>query len=99
MLAAGPGWNWATVKALYPDAETYGTQLRALETYAKANPDKSEAPFLLAYHYLVLGENQTAVKQLEVVAKLLPKDELAPQMIKVLKTPPDDDTGKPKPGM
>ena len=98
VLAAGPGWNWATVKDLYPDTDTYANQLKALEAYAKANPDKSEAPFLLAYHYLVLGETQPAVKQLEVVTKLLPKDELAPQMIKVLKSPPEDDTGKPKPG-
>ena len=45
---------------LYPDVDTYTNQLRALEAYVRTNPSSSSGQFLLAYHYLVQGNNDAA---------------------------------------
>lgn len=84
VLASGPGWDWQTMKALYPDVQTYTDQLRALESYQKSNPNSAEASFLLAYHYLVLGYPDAAVKQLQNVVRLLPNDQLSAQLLQGL---------------
>jgi thioredoxin-like negative regulator of GroEL len=94
VLAAGPGWTWETMAAMYPNSATYTDQLRALEAYASANPKSSAARFLLAYHYLVLDEPSEAVKQLQAVVKLSPNDQLAKQLLQAF-TKPDTDTPKP----
>src|SRR5262249_50724606 len=77
VLAAGPGWNWATMRELYPDEDTYTRQLRALEEYIRKNPKSAEARFVLAYQYLVLGTKDPAVDQLKEVVDLQPQDKLA----------------------
>ena len=87
VLAAGPGWDWETLKTLYPDTATYTQQLRSLEQYAKEHPDAGSANFLLAYHYLVLNHREAAVKQLDQVVKKVPGDNLAAQLLSVLKRP------------
>jgi tetratricopeptide (TPR) repeat protein len=87
VLSVGPGWTWETVRELYPDPEQYTRQLRALEHYARANPNSSDGSFLLAYHYLVLDHVANAVKELQKFAKLVPQDKLAPQLIAAF-TPP-----------
>jgi thioredoxin-like negative regulator of GroEL len=79
---------------MYPNVETYTQQLRALEAYVGANPKSSAARFLLAYHYLVLGNPPEAVKQLQEVVKLTPNDQLAKQLIQAFTKP---DTEAPKP--
>jgi len=84
VLAAGPGWDWDTLKTLYPNEETYTNQLRALEEFSNAHPDAADARFLLAYHYLTLGYTDEAKAELEVVSQLQPKDELSPQLVKLL---------------
>ena len=84
VLAAGPGWDWDTVKALYPDTSVYTAQLRALEDYKKANPDKPDASFLLAYEYLVLGYPDQAASELQQVVKLQPDDKLSAALLKAL---------------
>jgi tetratricopeptide (TPR) repeat protein len=84
VLAAGPGWDWDTLKALYPDTAVYTAQLRTLEDYKKANPDKPDASFLLAYEYLVLGYPDQAEKELEQVVKLQPGDKLSAAILKAL---------------
>jgi tetratricopeptide (TPR) repeat protein len=94
VLAAGPGWDWDTVQSLYADTETYTSQLRALEAYQKANPKDAAASFVLAYHYLVLGHQEAAARQLENVVKWQPKDEVAVQLLKSLKK---GEKGKPAP--
>jgi tetratricopeptide (TPR) repeat protein len=96
VLAVGPGWNWETMSGLYAKPETYTKQLRALEAYARDNPKAADARFLLAYQYLVLGSVPDAVKQLKEFETLVPKDQLAPQLVKALTESPD--TGKPKVG-
>ena len=39
VLAVAPGWDWDTMRSFYPDTQTYTDQLRALEAYARANPE------------------------------------------------------------
>jgi TolA-binding protein len=98
VLAAGPGWNWDTLKSFYDSDKTYQDQLRALEEYSRANPKAAEAHFLLAYHYLVLDGKDYAIKELEEVVKLLPKDQLSALLLKALKEPPPPaDRPQPKP--
>jgi tetratricopeptide (TPR) repeat protein len=84
VLSAGPGWDWNTMKALYPDTATYTKQLRALEDYKKAHPDAPDASFLLAYEYLVLGYPDTAVAELKQVVKLQPSDKLSAAILSAL---------------
>jgi tetratricopeptide (TPR) repeat protein len=94
VLAAGPGWDWETMKYLYPDVSTYTEQLRALESYQKANPKSAEASFVLAYHYLVLGHVDAAIKQMENVVKLLPESQLSTELLAALK----GESSRPSPG-
>ncbi len=84
VLAGGPGWDWDTMRALYPDANTYTTQLRALEQFQKVHPDDTYASFLLAYHYLVMGYPNQAAKQLDRVVKAQPDDKLASALLQAL---------------
>jgi uncharacterized protein (TIGR02246 family) len=84
VLAAGPGWDWETMKSFYPDVAPYTAHLRALEAYQRANPTAPEASFVLGYHYLCLGYPQDAAKQFEIVVKLRPDDRLAAQLLKAL---------------
>jgi tetratricopeptide (TPR) repeat protein len=94
VLSVGPGMNWATMSGLYPDTDTYQSQLRALEAYVRENPKASDGRFLLSYHYLVLGYTEQAVRQLESFSRLVPGDKLAPELVKAFTQEPD--TGKPK---
>lgn len=84
VLSAGPGWNWTTMIGLYPDADTYTNQLRALEAYARENANSSSARFLLGYHYMIEGHNDEAAKQFRVVTQLLPSDQLSASFAKAL---------------
>jgi hypothetical protein len=82
VLAAGPGWNWDTLRGLYPDVTTYTRQLRALEGYARGHASAADARFLLAYHYLTCGHTDAAVEQLKRVTALQPSDTVARQLLK-----------------
>jgi tetratricopeptide (TPR) repeat protein len=90
VLSVGPGWNWQTMSSLYASPDTYTTQLRDLENYQRTNPDAPDGHFLLAYHYLVTDHTQDALTQLEKFAKLVPKDQLAPELIKAFTAAPSD---------
>jgi tetratricopeptide (TPR) repeat protein len=96
VLAAGPGWDWETMHSLYADVETYTEQLRALEAFQKANPKSAEASFVLAYHYLVLGHLDAAIKHLENVVVLLPESELSRELLTALKE--ESNQSAPSPG-
>jgi tetratricopeptide (TPR) repeat protein len=95
VLAAGPGWNWDTIKSFYPDTDTYTRQLRALEADARDKPKLVEDRFVLAYHYFVLGQTDAAVKELEVVTRLQPEDKLSAQMLAALKPKPASSDDRP----
>ena len=84
VLAVGPGWDWDTLKALYPNTMTYTNQLRALEQYTKANPKDAAARFLLAYQYLVTDSRDAAVRTLQSVVALQPNDQLAKYLLQML---------------
>jgi len=84
VLSSGPGWDWATMSELYADPQTYTAQLRDLERYQRDNPRAADGHFLLAYHYLVLGYKDQAVRQLETVVRLQPNDKLSAELLKAL---------------
>jgi tetratricopeptide (TPR) repeat protein len=84
VLSAGPGWDWTTLSALYPNVAVYTAQLRALEQYAKSNPAASEAKFLLAENYLTCGYTAAAAAQFKAVVQLDPKDRLSAQLLNSL---------------
>jgi tetratricopeptide (TPR) repeat protein len=84
VLSAGPCWNWSTLVGLYPDVETYTNQLRSLEAAVKSNVNSAPARFLLAYHYLVEGNNDAAGAEFAGVVKLEPKDQLSSSFAKAL---------------
>jgi tetratricopeptide (TPR) repeat protein len=84
VLAVGPGWDWATMVSLYPDADVYTAQLRKLEQYVQANPGASDARFVLAYHYLTTNYRDAAAKQLEYVVKSVPNDAVSKQLYDML---------------
>jgi tetratricopeptide (TPR) repeat protein len=94
VLAVGPGWNWQTLSGLYANPDTYTKQLRALESYVRNNPQATDGHFLLAYQYLVIGSVPEAVTQLKDFEKLVPTDQLVPELVKAFTESPD--TGKPK---
>jgi tetratricopeptide (TPR) repeat protein len=84
VLTAGPGWNWPTMVGLYPDVDTYNTQLRELEANVRQNPNDPSTRFLLAYHYMVQGHKDAAAAQFQNVVKLEPKDQLAARFAEAL---------------
>jgi tetratricopeptide (TPR) repeat protein len=85
VLAAGPGWHWETLSSVYPSAQTYTTQLRALERYVREHPMDPAGHLVLAYYYLALDERQAAVGQLREVVQLQPSDQVSPAILKALK--------------
>jgi tetratricopeptide (TPR) repeat protein len=84
VLAAGPGWDWKTMSALYPNNDTYTAQLRALEQYIKDHPRDANARFLLGYHYAVLDDYDAAGEQFRLASELQPKDKLSAQLADAL---------------
>jgi tetratricopeptide (TPR) repeat protein len=84
VLTAGAGWDWPTMVGLYPDIDTYTSQLRALEALVRSNPDVASRRFVLAYHYMVMDHVDNARQAFEAVARLQPNDQLAGQFAKLL---------------
>jgi tetratricopeptide (TPR) repeat protein len=84
VLTAGPGWDWTTMVGLYPDVDTYTSQLRALEALVRSNPDVASRRFVLAYHYMVMDHVDNARRTFEEAARLQPNDHLAGQFAKAL---------------
>jgi tetratricopeptide (TPR) repeat protein len=99
VLAVGPGWNWATLISLYPGVDTYTAQLRALEGYLDEHPEAGDARFVLAYHYLATGAKDSAITQLREVVRLVPKDQVAKQLLEMLSptSAPPSPTPNPPP--
>ena len=81
VLSVGPGWNWTTLIGHYADAGPYTEQLRALETYVRANPGSAQSQFLLAYHYIVQGHTDAAADRLKQVVAIQPNDTLSAQLL------------------
>jgi tetratricopeptide (TPR) repeat protein len=81
VLANGPGWDWATMSALYPGVNVYTDQLRALEDYTRSNPDSADAQFVLGYHYMTEGYQDAGIRKFQRVVQLEPKDQLAQRIV------------------
>ena len=79
--ALGPVSDWATLVGYYGDAAAYTTQLRALEKFTRENPKAADARFLMAYHYLMTGQQPAAIEQLQAVTRLAPNDRLAADLL------------------
>ncbi len=84
VLSAGPGWDWTTLIGLYPDVETYTSQLRALEAYCNANPQAASARFVLAAIYLTQGSKDAAAVRLGQVVAIQPQDKLSAQLLQAI---------------
>jgi hypothetical protein len=84
LLAVAPGWDWQTMRSLYPNVETYTEQLRTLEDYAAARRRDAAPRFVLAYHYLVAGHDDAAAQQLDWVTRLEPDDLVAQRLLAAL---------------
>jgi tetratricopeptide (TPR) repeat protein len=103
VLAVGPGWDWTTLSSLYPDIQTYTTQLQALEAFVNSHPKQADARFLLAYHYMTEGHTDEASGQLQKVVNLMPRDKLAADLLRMVQggngaPPPDAVPPAPVPG-
>jgi len=94
LLAVAPGMDWTTMSGLYGDAEDYTTQLRALEARCRKERQDAAAAFVLAYHYLVIGNSDSAVNALNHVVSLKPGDLVAKKMLAALR-PPAASTAEP----
>lgn len=96
VLAVGPGWDWTTLSGLYQSTDTYTAQLRALEKYVGENPKEAHGHFLVAYHYITIGENEPAIRELKKTLELQPKDTVAAEMLRMI-TPADPAATPPAP--
>jgi tetratricopeptide (TPR) repeat protein len=90
ILAAGADWEWRALGSYYANVATYTVQLRALERYVRENPTDASGRFVLAYHYLVLANNEAAIGQLCEIVKLEPNDDLSRAILGALETRKDD---------
>jgi tetratricopeptide (TPR) repeat protein len=87
LLATAPGMDWTTMAGLYGNVDDYTEQLRALEQHCKTNQKDAPAAFVLAYHYLVAGHQDAAIRALKVVVAQQPKDVIAKRMLDSLAPP------------
>ena len=97
VLAVGPGWDWATLVALYPSVNVYTDQLRKLENYTKANPRAADAFFLMGYHYLTSDHKDAAHKTFQKVVSLQPADTIAAEYVRMTETTPAENPDAPAP--
>ena len=89
LLAVGPGWDWTTMIGLYPNEDVYTKQLRALEIFRRDHPNDAAARFLLAYHYLTMGHTPAAANELRAVVQLVPRDQVAAQLLSMITSSPN----------
>ncbi|AMV18321.1 tetratricopeptide repeat protein [Planctomyces sp. SH-PL14] len=101
VLAVGPGWDWTTFIRMYPAADVYTAQLRALEAAVLEKPKAADLRFLLAYHYITCNSIPAATAQLKEVTLLQPQDTVAQQLLTMLggpaAAPSTPETAPPKP--
>jgi len=84
VLSEGPGWDWATMLALYRNRKSYETNLRGLESYVKSNARNAASRLVLAYHYLVAERTLYAKDLLAEVIRLEPKDVVAKDLLEMI---------------
>jgi tetratricopeptide (TPR) repeat protein len=87
VLAVGPGWDWKTMAGVYSDVAVYTQHLRNLEGYVREHPDSAPERFLLAYHYMTCGHEESAARQLKQVLRLAPGERVATDMLIMIEGP------------
>jgi len=87
LLSSAPGMDWTTMSSLYGDVDDYASQLKKLEQFCEINANDAASQFVLAYHYLVVGEQDSAINALKAVVKIQPKDSTAKRMLDALAPP------------
>jgi tetratricopeptide (TPR) repeat protein len=97
VLAVGPGWDWTTLASLYANVAIYADQLRALESYVRANPQDGASRFLLGYHYMTGGHTDAAARQFQTVVTLVPGDRVASDILKMILAPETEVGQQPAP--
>ncbi|NRB75333.1 MAG: tetratricopeptide repeat protein [Verrucomicrobiales bacterium] len=80
LLVSSPGWDWTTMIKLYGNSTTYADQLKRLESFTSANPDKAAPAFLLGYHYMVCGYLEEAAGAFARAAEIEPADRVAREL-------------------
>ncbi|MES1213701.1 MAG: tetratricopeptide repeat protein [Singulisphaera sp.] len=87
-----PADHWGVVvknyKDLYPNVQNYTDQLRALEGARNTKPEDPGLRFLLGFHYSYLGYPTQAIRELNKAVELQPQDEMAKQLLSVIKGEP-----------
>ena len=94
-MATGTIAQWKDLYAYYNNEAKYTSQLRALESAAKANPQSAADHFLLGYQYVMIGARANAIDEFSKVADLSPNDHLAAHFLAELRanlplTPPEN---------
>jgi hypothetical protein len=89
VLADEAAWDWASLRRMYSDRETYVQQLRHLQTAARHPEASASHHFLLAYHYLMLDQTDAARTQLVRTRQMQPENRLAERLLASL--PPSID--------
>jgi len=95
VLSVGPGWDWPTLINLYPNINVYTSQLRALESYAKNNPQSASSRFVLAYQYATEGFLDDAANVLKQVVALKPNDTLSAKLLEQIQAAQQKPAGAP----
>jgi tetratricopeptide (TPR) repeat protein len=90
VLASGPGWDWATMMALYKRKSSYETHLRNLEKHCKSKPKEAASHLVLAYHYLTATHTDAAKRELEALVRLTPDDPIAKDLLAMIEAPEEE---------
>src|SRR5262249_42546650 len=69
---------------LYPSVDVYTQQLRALEAAQEKDPKSAALLFLLGYHYLTCGHQESALKRFRMAAELRPDDTVSAALVATL---------------
>jgi thioredoxin-like negative regulator of GroEL len=87
-MHALPQDQWGVVVSnrgeLYRNSKSYLVQLEQLESAVHENPQDAAQRFLLAFQYAFLGYPQPAVRELDKVVELEPRDEMAEELRQTL---------------
>lgn len=80
--------EWGVVvkrfREYYSEAQDYHDQLKAIEYHVRNKPHDPAARFLLGYHYGLLGHAAEAVRELDVLLRAAPRDQLARELHDVI---------------
>jgi len=83
VLQTGEHWKWNQLSGQYAKKADYAAQLRALENSIRQESTPAKR-FLVAYHYLMLGQPKAARAQFERVARARPDDRLTARLLQDL---------------